>query len=220
MEFRPYYPVFLSLRHRLAVIIGGGDVAERKVRTLMRYQPDILVIAPEVTSGLAELEETCDLIVERRGYVRGDLANAAIVICATDDNEVNRAVFREAEERGCLVNVVDVPELCNFIVPSVVHRGPFQLAISTAGAAPAVAKRVRRRLQAEYGAEWEPYVLLLGRLRTLVMERVEDPDERKRIFEAVADSDLLERIRSGEEPSAEEVFAEAAKAREEEGCEE
>ncbi len=212
MEPTPYYPVFLSLRHRLAVVVGGGAVAERKVRALLRYGADVLVVAPEITDGLAEIEETSDITVERRGYVRGDLENAALVVCATDDTEVNVAVFREAEERGCLVNVVDVPELCNFIVPSVVHRGPFQIAISTAGAAPAVAKRVRRQLSAEFGEEWGPYVTLLGQVRTLVMERVEDPAERKRIFETLADSDLPDRLRSGAVPSAEEVFAGATAA--------
>lgn len=207
-EYTPYYPVFLSLRHRLAVVVGGGSVAERKVRTLLRYSPDVLVIAPELTSGMQELEDACEITIERRGYVRGDLQNAAIVICATDDEEVNRAVHAEAEERGALVNVVDVPELCNFIVPSVIHRGPFQIAISTAGAAPAVAKRVRRKLQAEFGPEWEPYVVLLGQLRQVVMQRVEDPDERKRIFEAVADTDLLDRVRAGDAPSLDELFDE------------
>lgn len=215
MEFTPYYPVFLSLKDRLAVVVGGGDVAERKVRTLLRYGAKVRVVSPELTIGLEELLEDCGIEVERRGYVRGDLTGAAIVVCATDDNEVNRAVFAEAEERGQLVNVVDVTDLCNFIVPSVIHRGPFQIAVSTAGAAPAVAKRVRRQLQAEFGDEWETYVTLLGQVRTLVMMRVDDPDRRKRMFEAMADSDLLDRIRAGEAPSAEDVFIEFSKAADE-----
>lgn len=219
MDLTPYYPVFLSLRHRLAVVVGGGDVAERKVTTLLRYGPDVLVIAPELTPVLERLEEDCAIQVERRGYVRGDLKGAAIVVCATDDNEVNRAVFNEAEELGCLVNVVDVTELCNFIVPSVIHRGPFQIAISTAGAAPAVAKRVRRKLQSEFGDEWTTYIILLGQVRTLVMERQPDPDKRKQLFETMADADILARIAAGDVPTAEEVYAEFAKG-DTEGCDE
>jgi precorrin-2 dehydrogenase / sirohydrochlorin ferrochelatase len=212
MEYTPYYPVFLSLKDRLAVVVGGGDVAERKIETLLRYGPRVLVVAPDLTTALEELEESCAITVERRGYVRGDLEGAAIVICATDDNEVNRAVFAEAEERGCLVNVVDVTDLCNFIVPSVVHRGPFQIAISTAGAAPAVAKRVRRKLSAEFGDEWGTYVSLLGELRARVMQRIEDPEQRKRMFEWVADSDLLSRIKAGEVPDVEDLYIEVVRA--------
>lgn len=202
-----YYPVFLRLTGRLAVVIGGGSVAERKVKTLVRHGAQVLVVSPEVTSEIELLEDECDVTIERRGYVRGDLENAFVVVCATDVPEVNQAVFEEAEDRGCLVNVVDVPELCNFIVPSVVRRGPLQIAISTSGAAPAVAKRVRRRLAAEFGDEWEVYVTLMGDVRGLVMERVPDPAERKRMFESMADSDVLDRIASGKAPSAEEVFA-------------
>jgi precorrin-2 dehydrogenase/sirohydrochlorin ferrochelatase len=202
-----YYPVFLDLSERRCVVVGGGDVAERKVRTLRRYDASVHVVAPELTTHLAELEDACEITVEHRGYVRGDLADAGLVVCATDSSEVNRAVFDEAKAAGCLVNVVDVPELCDFIVPSVVRRGPFQIAISTGGAAPAVAKRARKRLSEEFGEEFGPYVELLGEVRTLVMDRVADEATRKRMFEAMADSDLLERVAAGERPRPDDVFA-------------
>jgi precorrin-2 dehydrogenase/sirohydrochlorin ferrochelatase len=203
-----YYPAYLDLTQRLCVVIGGGAVAERKVKTLLRYGGDVYVIAPDLTERLEGLEERTEITAERRGYVRGDLAGAALVICATDSPEVTRAVFEEAVAEGCLVNVVDVPELCNFIVPSVVRRGQFQVAISTGGAAPAVAKRVRRRLAEEFGDEWGDYVDLLGRVRTVVMEHVTDERTRKAMFEKMADSDLLARIAAGERPRPEDVFAE------------
>lgn len=203
----PYYPVFLDLTERLVVVVGGGSVAERKVKALLRHGAKVQVVSPDLTSELEVLEDECAISTQRRGYVRGDLEGAFVAVCATDVAEVNRAVFDEAEERRCLVNVVDVPELCNFIVPSVVHRGPFQIAISTSGAAPAVAKRVRKRLSAEFGDDWGTYVALLGEVRALVMERVPDPAERKRMFESMADSDVLDGIISGESPSAEQVFA-------------
>jgi len=208
---KAYYPVYLDLNGRLAVIVGGGKVAQRKARTLAGYGADVVVVAPNVSPELLELQSEGLVTVEQRGYVRGDLDGAFLAVCATDSEEVNRAVFAEAEERGCLVNVVDVPELCNFIVPSIVRRGSLQIAISTGGAAPTVAKRLRKRFQAEFGEEWADYIELLGAVRVLVMERVPGGEaERKPVFEAIADSDLLARLRAGEHPSAEDVFAEFA----------
>lgn len=208
---KAYYPVYLDLNGRLAVIVGGGKVAQRKAKTLAGYGADVVIVEPLVSPELLELQEQGLATIEQRGYVRGDLDGAFLVVCATDSEEVNRAVFAEAEERGCLVNVVDVPELCNFIVPSIVRRGPLQIAISTGGAAPTVAKRLRKRFQDEFGEEWADYVELMGTVRVLVMERVPGGEaQRKPIFEAIADSDLLERLRAGEKPDAEDVFAEFA----------
>lgn len=205
----PYYPVFLDLRGRLAVVVGGGSVAERKIATLLEYGADVVCVAPLVTPGIDSLVAEGLIDHEQRGYVRGDLAGAFIVVCATDSTEVNRAVYQEAEGQGCLVNVVDVPELCNFIVPSIVKRGPLQIAISTGGAAPVVAKRIRRDLEERYGEDWECYVRLLGQVRRLVLERVPGGEPvRKPIFEAIAASDLFDRVMSGICPDAEDVFAE------------
>jgi precorrin-2 dehydrogenase / sirohydrochlorin ferrochelatase len=209
---KAYYPVYLDLAGRPCVVIGGGKVAERKVATLLKYGADVTVIAPEVMPAIETLVDEDLIILERRGYVRGDLAGAFVVICATDSEEINRAVYSEAEEMGVLVNVVDVPALCNFIVPSIVRRGGLQIAISTGGAAPAVAKRVRKRLQEEFGEEWGPYVELLGQVRALAMSEIEDDAERKAFFERVADSDLLARLARGESPTAEDVLAEFASA--------
>ncbi|MDH4139867.1 MAG: bifunctional precorrin-2 dehydrogenase/sirohydrochlorin ferrochelatase [Coriobacteriia bacterium] len=208
---KSYYPVFVDLEGRLAVVVGGGAVAERKVLSLLQYGAEVRVIAPVVTSKIETLAAEGRVTLQRRGYVRGDVGGAFLVVCATDSAEVNRAVNAEADACGCLVNVVDVPELCNFIVPSVVQRGPLQIAVSTAGAAPAVAKRLRKQLEEEFGPEWETYTRLLGEVRSLVMERVAGGETvRKPIFEAIADSDLIVRIESGERPSAEDVFAEFA----------
>jgi precorrin-2 dehydrogenase/sirohydrochlorin ferrochelatase len=208
---KPYYPVFLDLAGRLCVIVGGGAVALRKARTLAEYKADVVVIAPDVSAELVEMQADGLITVEQRGYVRGDLADAFLAICATDSEEVNRAVYAEAQERRCLVNVVDVPELCSFIGPSVVRRGGLQIAISTGGAAPAVAKRLRKRFSSELGEEWGDYVTLMGEVRALVIERVPGGEAaRKPIFERIADSDLLERMGRGERPSAKKVFKEFA----------
>jgi precorrin-2 dehydrogenase / sirohydrochlorin ferrochelatase len=204
---RSYYPVFLDLSGRLCIVIGGGKVAERKAATLTRYQADVVVIAPEYTEEIGEMQADGQLTIEQRGYVRGDLEGAFVVVCATDSEEINRAVYAEAEEAHCLINVVDVPELCNFIVPSVVRRGGLQIAISTGGAAPVLAKRLRKRFQSEFGEEWGDYVALMGKVRAIVLARVPGGEAaRKPIYERIADSDLLERLQRGETPSAEEIF--------------
>lgn len=204
-----YYPVFLDMRGRLAVVIGGGSVAERKIATLLEYGADVTCVAPMVTRAIDDLVAEGRIEHEQRGYVRGDLAGAFVAICATDSTEINRAVYREAEAQGCLVNVVDVPELCNFIVPSIVSRGPLQIAISTGGAAPAVAKRIRCDLEERYGEDWECYVRLLGQVRRLVLERVPGGESvRKPIFEAIACSDLFDRVMAGSCPDPEDVFTE------------
>ena len=205
----PYYPVYLDLQGRLAVIVGGGSVAERKAITLLRYGADVLLISPEVTPALDALVAEGLIDHECRGYVRGDLAGAFLVVCATDSGEINRAVYQEAEGLGCLVNVVDVPDLCNFIVPSIVQRGTLQFAISTGGAAPAVAKRIRKDIEKQFGPEWESYIRLMGQVRRLVIDRIPGGEEaRKPIFEAMAESDLRHRIAAGESPTPEEVFEE------------
>ena len=206
--YRRYYPVFLDLVGRLAVVVGGGNVAERKVITLLDYAADVVVVSPDLTPTLDALASEGRIAVERRPYVRGDLAGAFIVVCSTDDEEVNRAVYAEAEAAGCLVNVVDVPELCNFIVPSIVSRGPLQIAVSTAGAAPAVAKKIRRGLEEQFGDEWGDYVELLGEVRSLVMAEEPDAARRSKVFQAIADSDILGRIRKGERPDPQDVYAE------------
>lgn len=184
-------------------------MAERKVVTLLEYGPRVRVVSPDATPAIEELAASGAIELERRGYVRGDLEGAFIAICATSSEEVNRAVHAEAEERGCIVNVVDVPELCSFIVPSIVRRGTLSVAISTGGAAPTVAKRLRKHVQEHLGPEWETYVTLLGEVRVLVMERIPGGEAvRKPIFESIADSDLIDRIRAGARPTADEVYDE------------
>ncbi len=201
-----YYPAFLDLDGRLAVVIGGGTAAEHHTRTLLRYGADVLVIAPDVTPGLDELVARGVIEHEQRAYVRGDLGGAFLAVCGVSSIEIARAVYQEAEGSGCLTTCVSAPELSNFIMPAVVERGLMQVAVSTAGASPEVAGRVKARLEEEFGPEWEDYVLLLGQVRRLVLDRVGDPDERREAFEAVAASDLLDRISRGERPSAEDIM--------------
>ena len=205
-EPKSYFPVFLDLTGRLAVVVGSGHTAERKITQLVRYGADVTLITFGATQEMRELEADGKITIEPRGYIRGDLDGAFLVVCA-ETGELASAVFAEAESRGCLVNVLGSPSLSNFIVPSSVRRGPLQIAISTGGAAPAAAQRIRRQLQEQFGPEWGAYVALLGAVRELAFSSMEDAERRDRVIAAVAAADLLERLAAGEELSPSAVFA-------------
>lgn len=204
---KSYYPVFLDLTGRLAVVVGAGHASERKIAQLVRYGADVTLITFGATRKMRQLEAGGLITIEPRGYIRGDLDGAFLVVCA-ETGEIASAVYAEAESRGCLINVLGNPALSSFIVPSNVQRGPLQIAISTGGAAPAVAKQLRQQLQEQFGPEWATYVTLLGEIRALAFSRLTDVDARNRIIAAVADNDLLDRIVEGEELSAETVYDE------------
>jgi precorrin-2 dehydrogenase/sirohydrochlorin ferrochelatase len=163
MPFR--YPVALDLSGRRCVVTGGGGEAERKVRGLLEAEADVVVVALKVTDGLGDLVRRGELTHIARPYERGDLAGTFLAIAADEDRAVRAAVFAEAEEERVLCNAVDDVEHCHFAVPSIVRRGELLLAISTGGRAPALAQRLRRRLTAEFGWEWEALVDVLGQVR-------------------------------------------------------
>lgn len=192
------YPIFLvNLRHQRCLVVGGGAVAERKARSLLQAGARVTVISPALTIGLQRLVQEGDLEWVTRGYQQGDLAEAFLVIGATDDADANERVWREAAERGVLVNIVDDPARCNFIVPSLVRRGDLCIAISTGGNSPALAKRLRERLEAEFGAEYAAFVALLGDLREKVKEKYPEAKERRAIWYRLVDSDIVELIGQG-----------------------
>ena len=149
-----YYPVFLDLQGRRCVVIGGGDVAERKALALLDSGARVTLVSPDATPALQRLADDNTLEFRRRAYQPGDLADAWLAIAATDGTEVNRAVRREAEERGIFVNVVDVAPLCSFIAPSIVRRGEITVAVSTGGVGPALARHIRRKLEGVLGPEY------------------------------------------------------------------
>jgi precorrin-2 dehydrogenase/sirohydrochlorin ferrochelatase len=163
MPFR--YPIALELTGRRCVVTGGGQAAEGKARALLEAEADVVVIAPRVSNGFSELVRRGELTHIARRYQRGDLAGAFLVIAADSDRAVRADVFAEAEEERVLCNAVDDVEHCHFAVPSIVRRGELLLAISTGGRAPALAKRLRRRLTEQFGWQWEALIDLLGDVR-------------------------------------------------------
>lgn len=201
------YPVFLDLQAMRVVCVGAGVCAERKIEGIVDHGGKVRVIAPEATARIRELAQGGSVNLDLRPYREGDLAGATLVIGATDDSSVNHRVFLEASGRGQIVNVVDDPKNCNAIMPSVLRRGPLQIAVSTAGAAPGIAREVRRSLEGEFPVWYGEYVDLVGEVRDLIKERVPgDAGRRSRLCEVVYACGLGERLERGERPSAEEVF--------------
>jgi uroporphyrin-III C-methyltransferase/precorrin-2 dehydrogenase/sirohydrochlorin ferrochelatase len=203
-----YYPVLLDLRGRRAVVVGGGAVAEAKVGPLVDAGATVTVVAPALTPGLALRAREGGLAHLPRLYAAGDLEGAYLAIAATDDPEVNHAVHAEAESRGVLINVVDDPPYCGFILPSILRRGDLVVAVSTSGNAPALAVRIRERIERELGDEYARFLTLAGALRKPLAEQYPDFQVRKRLWYRLVDSDVLALLRAGDERRALERIAE------------
>lgn len=197
------YPAILLLDGRLAVVIGGGPVAERKVRTLREAGAKVRLVSETVTRRLRDLADSGEIEFVDRRYAHGDLAGAVVAVAATDDEEVNRGVYAEATEAGIPVNVVDNTALCTFIAPSIVRQGDLVVAISTGGAAPALAVRIRERLEREFGEEYARFLELTAELRETV-EVPGDQDDRAKAWYRVIDSDVLDLVRAGDMDAARE----------------
>ena len=189
----PYYPVYIDLTGRKAVVIGGGTVAERKVRSLLRARAEVKVISPQLTKNLERQKAKGILTHVCRSYRRGDLSSAFLVIAATASQEINERVSRDAP---CLVNVVDKPDLCNFIVPSLVQRGHLQFAISTSGMSPALARAIRKELEKIYGKEFADYVKVLKIIRKEALSHIKDKKKRTAFLKSVASEKIITMLRS------------------------
>lgn len=203
------FPLLVLLDGRRCVVVGGGRVAERKVAALVEAGARVRVVSPVLTAELEGEAEAGRIEVCRRPYRAGDAEGAILVIAATDDPEVNRQVWEEAEQRGQLINAVDDPPHCNVFVPAVVRRGPLTLAISTGGGAPALAARIRRKLEEEFPPAWGELIDLLAGMRDAVKERYPDDEGARRdAWYRAVDGGLLERLeRAG--PAAARADAEA-----------
>lgn len=192
------YPICLvGLENRRVVVIGGGKVAARKAEALLQVGAPVIAISPQFCAEFDRLAaEYAGLERLPRSYRAGDLAAAFLVIAATDDPLVNQAVWSEAIQRGCLVNVVDDPEHSNFIVPAVVQRGEVKVAVTTGGASPALARRLREKLEALIGPEYGDLASLLAELRPELQSRLAPGEPRLEAALRLVDSDLLEILKT------------------------
>lgn len=187
-----YYPVFLNLSGRKAVVVGGGKVAERKIAALIRAGADVTVISPFLTPGLKKALSRKKISHLSRQYRRGDLRGAFLTIAATDSSETNRRVSKDAPG---LVNVVDVPSECNFIAPSIVRRGPLLLAISTSGTSPAFARTLRKELEKSYGPDLSEYLKFVKKIRAKAMIAIPQGDKREGFLKNIASEEVLKALR-------------------------
>jgi precorrin-2 dehydrogenase/sirohydrochlorin ferrochelatase len=190
-----YYPVCLDVSGRRCVIIGGGEVAERKARRLMDCGAEVLVVSESLSPALQALKADGRLSHIPADYSSDLIEGAFLVIGATDRSEVNEAVSRDARRRGILVNIVDDPERCNFILPSLHRRGDLMIAVSTGGKSPALAKKLRKEMARHFGPEFETLLRIMGQIRGRVISRGYPPEKNKALFESVIDSDIMDHIR-------------------------
>jgi precorrin-2 dehydrogenase/sirohydrochlorin ferrochelatase len=203
-----YYPVFLRLGGERCVVIGGGEVAERKVETLLEAGAKVTVVSPTLTPGLAEWLARGEIAHVRRPYQDGDLAGARLAYAATDDQALHAELAAAAAAAGALLNVVDVPQWCSFIVPSIMRRGSLTVAVSTGGGSPALARRARQEIEGALGPEWERALDVLARLRQHLQACALPSDERQRILRGLVASDLLVRLRQPDRPAVDRLLAE------------
>jgi siroheme synthase-like protein len=204
----PFYIACLRLSGRRCVVVGGGDVGLEKVEGLLVCGGDVTLVSPDAIEPLRDLAAEGSIVWERREYRSEDLERTFIVIAATGDSEVNIRVFEDAERRAMLVNVVDVPPLCNFILPAIIRSGPLAIAISTAGASPALAKRIRDEIADEYGEPYARLAILLNEVRGWAKATLPTYQDRKVFFESIVhgDPDPVELLRQGDEQAVRDLI--------------
>ena len=206
-----YYPIYLDLRDRFCLIVGGGQVAERKTLTLLEAGANVRVISPSLTQKLQELSQSGKIIHLPKTFDDKDLTGALLVIAATDSWEVNTSIGRLCKKRNILVNVVTPPDESSFIVPSVVERGELLIAESTSGMSPALSKRISEELEERYGPEYEVFLRKMSMLRARLMDEVKDDGVRREILQALADSDVISLLKEGKIHDADHRLAEIVK---------
>ncbi len=205
-----FYMACLKLRDRPALVIGGGEIGQEKIEGLLAAGARVTVVAPRVSDDVATLAREEAITWHRREFLDTDLDGQLIAIAATDDTDLNVRIWELAEGRAMLVNVVDVPPLCNFILPAVVRQGPIAVAISTAGASPALAKRMKREIAELMGEEYGRLAEILNEQRGWAKRTLPTYHDRKDFFEAIVNGepDPIALLRSGKEAELDTVIAE------------
>ena len=207
----PFYIACLKLRGRSCLVVGAGDIALEKVEGLLACDADIVILAPEAQGDLTKLAAEGSIEWIQREYEPSDLEGRFMVIAATNDSEVNIGVYNDAEKRAMLANVVDVPPLCNFILPAIVRTGPLAIAISTAGASPALAKRMKREISELFGEQYAELALMLNEARGWAKGTLPTYQDRKAFFEEIVngDTDPVELLRNGDRQAVLDLIEQA-----------
>jgi precorrin-2 dehydrogenase/sirohydrochlorin ferrochelatase len=210
----PFYIACLKLTGRRCLVVGGGEIGLEKVEGLLACDGDVTLVAPHAVPELEALASEGSLRWERRDYRPSDLERVFMVIACTDDTDINIGIYNDAEARAMLVNVVDVPPLCNFILPAIVRTGPLAIAISTAGASPALAKRMKREIGELFGEEYATLAVLLNEVRGWAKGTLPTYQDRKEFFEGIVngDPDPIALLRAGDPQAVRDLIAAAQSA--------
>jgi precorrin-2 dehydrogenase/sirohydrochlorin ferrochelatase len=192
-----YYPIHLDIKNRNCLSVGGGAVGTRKVNAMMQCGARVTVVSPDPTPQLTRLASEGAVTLKKRAYRSDDLAGMFLVIGATDDESLNRQISKDAEQAQILCNIADRPEVCNFILPSIVRRGDLVITISTSGKSPALAKHLRQKLETQFGREYADFLLLMGAIRQKLLSQSHEPEAHKTLFNQLIDSDLIQLMQAG-----------------------
>ena len=207
-----FFPIFFDIKQKPTLVIGGGEVAARKVSLLLKAQSVVTVVAPELSRELADWQEEGKITHVARDFSDDDIEQPVLVIAATDNREVNKRVSELAQTRGIPVNVVDDPALCSFITPSIVDRSPVQIAISTGGASPVLARMIRTKLEGCIPAAYGRLGALVSDFREKVKAKFANVDQRRAFWESVLESTVADRVYSGHEEEAADALQKAIDA--------
>jgi precorrin-2 dehydrogenase / sirohydrochlorin ferrochelatase len=191
-----YYPVNLDINKKNCLVVGGGSVGTRKVKTLLGCGAKVTVVSPFGTEKLEKMAENHEITWHKRSYEASDLDNAFLVIGATDNEALNTQISQDAEKQNKLCNIADRPEVCNFILPAIVQKDDLIIAISTSGQSPAFAKKLKKELEKQFGDEYTVFLKMMGEIRKKLLSEKHEPEAHKPIFEKLIYSNLLEYIRS------------------------
>ncbi|MCG7907804.1 MAG: siroheme synthase CysG, partial [Candidatus Thiodiazotropha taylori] len=201
-----FFPIFLNIRNKSCLVVGGGAVAERKIALLLKSAADVVLVSPELTHDLTTWRDMGRLNHQARGFQDEDINERHLVIAATDDPQLNRHIAELAHARRTPVNVVDQPELCSFIVPSIIDRSPVVAAVSTGGASPVLARLIRSRLESLIPAGYGRLADLCNRFRQRVKEHFSKPEERRLFWDRVLEGGVAERVFSGHDEEADQLM--------------
>jgi precorrin-2 dehydrogenase / sirohydrochlorin ferrochelatase len=186
-----FCPLHIDLKDRICLVIGGGTVAERKVKVMLSYKAKITVVSPQLNPALDDLFSAKEITYLADTYRPAYLKDVFLVICAADMEAVNRQAAADCIARGILVNSASEPENCTFFLPAIFKNGPLTMAVSTAGSSPALARRIRDRLSADYGSHYGEFAALLKETRPKIMARVKDQHKRRSLFNYLAGEEFF-----------------------------
>ena len=192
-----YFPINLNVKKQKCLVVGGGKVAERKALSLLECEADVTVVSPELTIALSQLLDQNKLKCLKRRFEMNDLQDVFLVICATNDELLNDQLANHCLEHRILVNVVDQPSKCNFFVPAVARQGALCISVSTGGVSPMLARKIKEDIEKNYGTEYSQFLDLMKEIRYEIINKYKDPEVKKKLFECLVYSDILELIKTG-----------------------